>query len=56
MDIDKVIPLIEKFSTEKDESVLVLRVEKNVPIQHAVTVMDIAYRNNFKIVLATEPE
>ena len=48
--------LIEKLSTTEEQAVLILRVEKDVAIQYAVTVMDIAYRNNFKIVLATEPK
>lgn len=39
-----------------DESTIVLRVEKGVPIEYAVQVMDIAYRNQYKIVLATEPK
>lgn len=37
------------------EATVVLRVEKGVPIEYAVTVMDIAYRNQYKIVLATNP-
>ena len=59
---EKILPqylesrLVEKFSKETEQPVLVLRVEKTVPIEHAVNVMDIAYRNNFKIVLATEPK
>lgn len=59
---EKILPqylesrLVEKFSKEAEQPVLVLRVEKTVPIEHAVNVMDIAYRNNFKIVLATEPK
>lgn len=35
---------------------LVLHVAQGVPIEDAVLVMDIAYRNNFKIVLAVEPK
>ncbi len=38
----------------QDEKVVVLRVDKTVAIEHAVAVMDIAYRNKFKIVLATQ--
>tara|TARA_B100000780_G_C21027949_1_gene412113 strand:- start:509 stop:904 length:396 start_codon:yes stop_codon:yes gene_type:complete len=38
----------------QEEQVLVLRVDKSVPIEYAVEVMDIAYRNKFKIVLATQ--
>jgi biopolymer transport protein ExbD len=35
---------------------IVLNVAKGVPIENAVKVMDIAYRNNFKIVLAVAPK
>jgi|TARA_B110000438_G_C15464327_1_gene500303 biopolymer transport protein ExbD len=45
--------LIDRLA-DQDEQVVVLRVDKTVPIEHAVEVMDIAYRNKFKIVLATE--
>ena len=45
--------LIDKLA-EQDEQVVVLRVDKSVPIEYAVEVMDIAYRNKFKIVLATQ--
>lgn len=45
--------LIDKLLGQ-DEQVVVLRVDKNVPIEYAVEVMDIAYRNKFKIVLATQ--
>lgn len=45
--------LIDKLAGQ-DEKVVVLRVDKSVPIEYAVEVMDIAYRNKFKIVLATQ--
>ena len=45
--------LIDKL-VGQDEQVVVLRVDKSVPIEYAVEVMDIAYRNKFKIVLATQ--
>lgn len=45
--------LIEKLAGQEDQ-VVVLRVDKSVAIEHAVAVMDIAYRNKFKIVLATQ--
>lgn len=35
---------------------IILRAEQGVPIEKAVTVMDIAYRNQFKIVLAVDPK
>jgi len=45
--------LIDRL-TGQEEKVVVLRVDKSVAIEHAVEVMDIAYRNKFKIVLATQ--
>ena len=45
--------LIDKL-VGQDEQVVVLRVDKSVPLEYAVEVMDIAYRNKFKIVLATQ--
>ena len=45
--------LIDKLAGQ-DEQVVVLRVDKSVPIEYAFKVMDIAYRNKFKIVLATQ--
>ena len=45
--------LIDKL-VGQDDQVVVLRVDKSVPVEYAVEVMDIAYRNKFKIVLATQ--
>jgi len=45
--------LMDKLAGQ-DEQVVVLRVDKSVPLEYAVEVMDIAYRNKFKIVLATQ--
>ncbi len=45
--------LLTRLAGDEDPTV-VLRVEKGVAIEHAVEIMDIAYRNQFKIVLATE--
>lgn len=51
--------LEEKLKTmlanESDPTIL-LHVEEGVPIERAVSVMDIAYRNKFKIVLAVSPK
>jgi biopolymer transport protein ExbD len=41
---------------EQEEPNIVLHVAKGVPVEDAVFVMDIAYRNNYKIVLAVEPK
>ena len=37
------------------EPAIILHVDKSVDIEHVVKVMDIAYRNKYKIVLATKP-
>ena len=42
--------------SDKIEPGIVLHADKTVDIEHAVKVMDIAYRNNYKLVLATNPK
>ena len=39
----------------QEEPTLILRAEEGVPIEDAVYVMDIANRNNYKVVLAVRP-
>ena len=46
--------LINILSSELDPAII-LHSDKSVDIEHVVKVMDIAYRNNYKIVLATDP-
>ena len=46
--------LIARLSQEVDPAI-VLHADKSVDIEYAVKVMDIAYRNKYKIVLATKP-
>ena len=38
------------------EPAIILHTDKTVDIEHVVKVMDIAYRNKYKIVLATKPD
>lgn len=47
--------IIHQRLSDAEDKVIVLRVEKGVPIEYAVKVMDIAYQNRYKIVLATDP-
>jgi biopolymer transport protein ExbD len=47
--------LIQKVGKEESPTVI-LRVEEGVPIERAVEVMDIANRNNFKMILAVRPQ
>ena len=42
--------------SNKQEPAIVLHADKTVDIEFAVKVMDIAYRNKYKIVLATNPK
>lgn len=53
---ESVESLLRQRLSDAEEKVIVLRVEQGVPIEYAVEVMDIAYQNQYKIVLATKPE
>ena len=46
--------IIEVVQAE-EEPAIILHADKSVDIEHVVKVMDIAYRNKYKIVLATKP-
>ncbi|WP_047547948.1 ExbD/TolR family protein [Psychroserpens sp. Hel_I_66] len=41
--------------SNQDQPTVVLRAEKSVPVENVVTVMDIANRNKFKVILAVKP-
>lgn len=55
-EIDNLEKGLQEKLSDIDEPSVVLHVAKGVPIEDAVMVMDIAYRNNYKIVLAVEPK
>ncbi|UGU17523.1 biopolymer transporter ExbD [Sinomicrobium kalidii] len=61
MDDQKVNPefleteLKRKLKNE-EKPTIILRAEEGVPIEKAVDVMDIANRNNFKVILAVRPK
>tara|TARA_R100000935_G_C2832029_1_gene165674 strand:+ start:450 stop:800 length:351 start_codon:yes stop_codon:yes gene_type:complete len=55
---------VSEYSIEKqlqtilagqEEPTIILRAEEGVPIEDAVFVMDVANKNNFKVVLAVRP-
>ncbi len=48
--------MLQQKLANQEEHNIVLHVAKGVPVEDAVFVMDIAYRNNYKIVLAVEPK
>jgi biopolymer transport protein ExbD len=41
--------------SNKEKPTIVLRAEKSVPVDNVVKVMDIANRNQFKVILAVKP-
>tara|TARA_B100000902_G_scaffold280180_1_gene265982 strand:- start:2280 stop:2669 length:390 start_codon:yes stop_codon:yes gene_type:complete len=46
---------IKKVVANTEDPAIILHADKSVDIEHVVKIMDIAYRNKFKIVLATKP-
>lgn len=47
---------LKKKLSGQNEPTIILRAEEGVPIEKAVSVMDIANRNRFKVILAVKPE
>jgi len=47
--------LVAKLSSEPTPTII-LRVEETVPIEKAVTIMDIANRHKYKVILAVRPK
>ena len=47
---------ILQYISNVPKAVLILRVDESVPTGEAVRIMDIAYRNKIKMVLATDPK
>jgi biopolymer transport protein ExbD len=47
--------LLSLFTVDKDKAII-LRAEEGVPIEKAVNVLDIANRNQIKVVLAVRPK
>ena len=46
---------LKQVLSQQQEPAIILHADKTVNIEHVVKVMDIAYRNKYKIVLATKP-
>ena len=46
---------LKEILSNQKEPAIILHADKTVDIEHVVKVMDIAYRNKYKIVLATKP-
>ncbi len=48
--------LLKARLQKSEKPVIILRAEEGVPIEEVVYVMDIANRNNYKIILAVRPQ
>ena len=55
VDINELEKRLINILSSEQEPAIILHSDKSVEIEHVVKIMDIAYRNNFKIVLATDP-
>ena len=55
VDINELETRLINILSSEVEPAIILHSDKSVEIEHVVKVMDIAYRNNYKIVLATDP-
>ena len=53
---DQIEPNLKQMLVGEVNPGIILHVEKSVPIEEAVKVMDIANRNKYKLVLATAPQ
>ena len=49
-------PTVQQKLHDADDPTISLHVDKSVPMEQVVQVMNIAKRNNYKIILATSPE
>ncbi|MDR2802142.1 MAG: biopolymer transporter ExbD [Prevotellaceae bacterium] len=48
--------LLQNYLKDQEEPVISLYVDETVPVKEVVDIMNIAKRNNYKVLLATEPE
>ncbi|GHE43771.1 ExbD/TolR family protein [Sphingobacterium griseoflavum] len=56
VNLEQLEPLIQSQIVNGDELTIMLYADSSVPIQHVISVMDVANRNRVKLVLATEPK
>lgn len=49
-------PYLQKMIRVNDETYIALHADKSVPIEYVVNIMNIAKRNEIKMILATAPE
>lgn len=56
VDIQQVEPVLKGKMDGLKDPVLSINADRSVPIEHIVTIMNIARKNNYKVILATSPE
>lgn len=56
VDLGQLEPLLQKELYGRVEPTVSLHADKSVPVEHVVSVMNIAKRNKYKVILATAPE
>ncbi len=56
VDISQLEPLLQQKIGKIEDPVVAIHADKTVPIEYIVEVMNIAKRNNYKVILATSPE
>tara|TARA_B100000902_G_scaffold400054_1_gene475271 strand:+ start:11662 stop:12054 length:393 start_codon:yes stop_codon:yes gene_type:complete len=56
VELDNLENKLRLILDNETEPAIILHTDKSVAIEHVVKVMDIAYRNKYKIVLATKPK
>ena len=53
---DQIEGKLQRLLAGQEEPAIVIRAEKSVPIDNVVKILDIARRNKYKAVLATQPK
>jgi biopolymer transport protein ExbD len=56
VDITQLDPILKRRVGSVEDPTIAIHADKSVPIEYIVTVMNVAKRNNYKVILATSPE
>ena len=56
VDVQQLESVLKEKMINRKEPVVSINADRSVPIEHIVTIMNIARRNNYKVILATRPE
>ncbi len=56
VDFSQIEPLLRQKIGNEPETYISLHADRNVPLQKVVDIMNIAKRNNYKLILATQPK